>query len=140
MSKKLLRNAHNNRSAGFTLMEVVVGLALAATLLVAVLAACGHHLRQLRLADSRMIAIKTADQMLAEWYHRDGRVPINAGGVCRQNSSLTWQTEARTTVLGASSNKNSFKVEFVRLSIFRKEENTNTTPLISIEIMQPAST
>lgn len=140
MLKKPLHNARNRRSSGFTLMEVVVGLALAATLLVAVLTACGHHLKQLRLADTKMAAIKVADQMLAEWYHQDGRIPVNAGGSCGQASNLIWQTESRTIALGTSSSKKPLEVEVVRLSIFRKEDGSNATLLISIEVMQSAST
>ena len=52
---------------GLTLIEVVAGIALLATLLVSTLAAFRAHASQVRSAKNRLAAIAVADRLLSEW-------------------------------------------------------------------------
>lgn len=54
---------------GLTLVEVVVGLAIAGTLLSAVIITSTHHAKQMRLADQKRSAAELADRFLSRWSH-----------------------------------------------------------------------
>lgn len=68
MSSMILRaNSHCRARGGLTLIEVVVGLALLATLLAAALAAGSSHLRQAKAAEEKIAATRILNRFLTEW-------------------------------------------------------------------------
>lgn len=81
---------------GMTLVEIVAALTLAATLLVSVLTAYGRSVRQGRLAERRLTAIRVADRLMAEWFRPGGTPPLpgpgetTSGDVIGQ-SGWTWR-------------------------------------------------
>lgn len=72
MTFRKSRTSSVHWAAGTTLVEVVGGLALLASLLVVVLLARSRYVRQAAAADQRLRAIELADQLLSTW-HRDPR-------------------------------------------------------------------
>src|SRR5688572_8212504 len=77
---------------GMTLIEVVAGLALMATLLVALLQAKVGHARQANLADRKLAAVATADRLLTYWWSEPGRFPIESTGRLRDDPRFAWRT------------------------------------------------
>jgi hypothetical protein len=88
-----------------TLVEVIGGLALLATLLVATLLARSRYLHQATVADRRLRAVAAADALLTTW-HRDTRsLPREGSGLVPGDQYLAWRTQllpnADATDLGA---------------------------------------
>jgi type II secretory pathway pseudopilin PulG len=65
---------------GMTLVEIVAAITLAATLLVSVLTAYGRSVRQARLSERRLTAIRLADRLMAEWFRPGGTPPLPGPG------------------------------------------------------------
>jgi type II secretory pathway pseudopilin PulG len=78
--------------AGLTLVEVVAGLALLSTLLVAVLTTKARVTRQWANAHRRLEAVSAADRLLATWWQDVDRFPRRAAGLVPGNTSFTWRT------------------------------------------------
>ena len=85
MSKKRLTRC------GLTLIEVVAGIALLATLLVSILVAHKKHAEQVRLAQKRLDAIEQLDQLLAEWSAAGNWQPVGSAG---DLAGFKWRVEA----------------------------------------------
>jgi hypothetical protein len=88
-----------------TLVEVMGGLALLATLLVATLLARTRYIHQAAVADRRLHAVRAADMLLTGW-HQDTRLLPRAGaGIVPGDEQLAWRTQtlasAEATDLGA---------------------------------------
>lgn len=77
------------QTRGFTLVEVVAGLLLLATLGVSTLLAVSRHHRQTQLAQRRIQAAVIADQMLSQWYATSTGLPLTATG--KINGTANWQ-------------------------------------------------
>src|SRR5688500_6139833 len=80
------------RRRGMTLVEVVGGLALLGTLLVAVLLARGRYIRQAAIADRRLQAVAAADALLAQWHQDPRSLPRAASGDVPGDGQFTWRT------------------------------------------------
>lgn len=129
----ILRQNHDpfaRQSAGFTLIEVVVGLVLLATLCVGLLLALARHQRSNELAGTRYDATLIADQMLASWIDSPAGIPLSASGRVAGRPTWAW----RTSVL---SNRMVFGIPavVVRLDIFRDQVGP---ALISVETVVAA--
>jgi hypothetical protein len=77
-----------------TLLEVVAGLALLASLLGALVLAKARYARQAAAADRRLEAVDAADDLLAAW-HRDPKSLPHDGygsGTVPGDSRLAWRT------------------------------------------------
>jgi hypothetical protein len=80
------------RSAGLTLVEVVAGLALLSTLLVAVLTTKARVTRQWANAQRRLDATAAADRLLATWWQDVERFPRQSSGRVAGDGQLRWRT------------------------------------------------
>ena len=67
MSRRQKRVWSNGKRDGLTLIEVVAGVALAGTLLVAVISASSLHMRQLKQVDRKLAAADAIDGFLNQW-------------------------------------------------------------------------
>ncbi len=89
-----------------TLVEVLAGLALLASVLVGLLAAKAGYARQSERADLRLRAVTAADQLLAGWWQSPGGVPGSADGATPGDAGLRWRTRlvanAAVEEIGAS--------------------------------------
>src|SRR3954469_13058968 len=77
---------------GLTLVEVVAGLALLATLLVAVLGTKARVTRQWAHANRRLEAIAAADKLLAAWWATPATFPRKSSGNVAGDAGLSWRT------------------------------------------------
>jgi len=77
---------------GLSLVEVVAGVALLATLLVGIVLAAGRHGAQLRAAEQRLAAVRAADRLLAQWYGEPAGPPRDATGPVTGAPGLVWRT------------------------------------------------
>jgi hypothetical protein len=76
-----------------TLVEVVGGLGLLATLLVALLLAKARYTHQAAAADRRLQAVAAADALLAGW-HQEPRSLVRAGsGAVAGGGEFSWRTQ-----------------------------------------------
>ncbi len=118
---------------GFTLLEVVIGLVLLATVLVTSLLAMGRQRRMLRQANDRQQAISLADALLTGWHQSTTGVPLRAAAPIVERPGWWWQTEvvANRIVFGRSH-------PIVRLQIVdRTLPLQSEVVLLSIELLQP---
>src|SRR5687767_6965975 len=105
--------ARHRWRAGLTLIEVVAGLALLSTLLVAVLTTKAKLTRQWSLAQQRLRATEAADALLTTWWQEPKTFPRQAAGRVDGEPGLRWQT----TVV-ANEPLNRLNATVVRLEVF----------------------
>jgi prepilin-type N-terminal cleavage/methylation domain-containing protein len=87
------RLIQRKRPRGLTLVEVVAGLALLSTLLVAVLTTKARVTRQWSHAQRKLQAVAAADRLLAEWWPRRGDAfPRQSSGRVSGDTGLRWRT------------------------------------------------
>jgi len=117
---------------GFTLVEVVVGMILLATLLVSVLQAYGLHHRQLRHARDQLTATQLADRQLSDWMTTSSGVPVFAGGTVFGQPGWSWRTQRIGQRLLAG-----LPVDIIRYEIFSLQRRTGRQlPLCSVDVVQ----
>ena len=120
---------------GFTLLEVIVGLALMGSLLVASLLAFSKHRRQLRLADKKLEAVRVADESIDRLSGQPGGIPVPTRGRIAGHPDWIWQT----SVVGIAQLA-TVPLEVTRFQIVEFNSsnagNQDTTLLVSIELVQ----
>lgn len=90
---------------GSTLIEVLFGLVILATLLAAVVAARGRFLRQAADAQQKAALIRALDVQLEHWYAGDiPTLPLNESGTLDTLPDATWQTQTRRSSESAALN------------------------------------
>jgi type II secretory pathway pseudopilin PulG len=120
-----------------TLIEVLAGLVVLGTLLVAVAVARARFIRQWSEADRRLRATRATDAMLATWFTGDSAsIPTNARGLLDDApTDFAWRTHAvpnrDAAELGAT---------IVRLDVFDRRTATSegalqTTPIVSVDLL-----
>ncbi|MFK7738312.1 MAG: prepilin-type N-terminal cleavage/methylation domain-containing protein [Pirellulaceae bacterium] len=123
---------NRSRSAskrGLTLIELVVGLVLLATVLVSILLASARYEKSSRLAKNRRQAVQLADNLLASWFDSPRGIPIQAKGRFGIED-FVWQTQlVRNDQLFGRG------VRIVRLDV-SKVAMPGTSTLLSIELVQ----
>lgn len=101
------------RNIGVTLMEVMAGLALLATVLVVVLQIEARYRHQAARAQRRAAAVRVADGLLTEWWQAPKGIPQAASGVATADTGFSWRTapvaDATVSELGG---------QIVRLEVF----------------------
>jgi type II secretory pathway pseudopilin PulG len=75
-----------------TLIEVVGGLALLGTLLVAVLLAKAKFTRQVATADRKLQAVAAADELLTAWRQDANALPRDGAGPVAGDRQFSWRT------------------------------------------------
>ena len=88
---------------GFSLLEVVISLALLSTLIAGALVSHGRATRQVATARSKLNAVDAAEQLLQQWILLENtNVPLNQTGVCGEEDQFKWRTgtpiQIRSTV------------------------------------------
>ncbi len=77
---------------GFTLIEVVVGLALMASVLVGSMLAFSAHRHQLLAADKKVAAVSVADDVLSRLINSRDGIPLKATGEIPSHPTWYWET------------------------------------------------
>src|SRR3954470_6964454 len=78
--------------SGLTLVEVIAGLALLSTLLVAVLGTKARVTRQWAHAQRKLEAVAAADKLLAGWWATPATFPRRSAGIVSGDAGLAWRT------------------------------------------------
>ena len=123
--------ASSTTARGLTLLEVVAGMALMATLLTTILVAFGSNLRQIRRAQQRLAAIRQADRLLGEWFQQPNLVSVGDSGDIPDNDQMVWRTREISTATGLD-------LRVVRLEIFNRKSKTTDKPLAAVDFVLPA--
>ncbi len=119
------------RRRGFTLLEVVVGIMLLATLLVTSLLALGKQRRILRQAHDRQQAISLADAFLTKWHQSSTGVPLSGSGPIAERAGWWWQTEVVANRVVFDKTR-----PIVRLQIIDRSANSaKESVLLSVELL-----
>ncbi len=117
---------------GFTLLEVVVGLALMASVLVASLLSFSAHRKQLRAADARMAAVAVADDLLEMLRARPDGFPKSSRGPIAGRPTWLWQTNVVGLVTPMQ-----VPMEVIQLSIIDLASDRGGQPLVSVNLVEP---
>jgi Tfp pilus assembly protein PilV len=113
-----------------TLVEVLLGLALLAALLVSILTVRSRAARQTVLARTRQDATRSADRLLTRWCADPATFPRGATGVMPDAPQFTW----RTRVIDNQSARN------LGASAVRLEVSDPDAPeiLIAVDVLLPS--
>ncbi|MEM8733616.1 MAG: hypothetical protein AAGG44_05325 [Planctomycetota bacterium] len=103
---------------GFTMVELVVGLVLLATLLVSMLMVLSRQRRANQIASARQQAVQAADQLLAGWFNSQAGMPLAGQGQIL-GTQMVWRTQVARNVLVFEQ-----PVPVVRMSIFLRGTST----------------
>ena len=103
---------------GLTLVEVVAGLALLATLLVSILMAFSAHAGQIRAAQDRLQAIEIADALLTRWTASDGIPAVGREDAVPGSEALWWRIVVSPSVAPSATG-----LHTVRLEVFERPAN-----------------
>lgn len=119
------------RWRAMTLIEVVAGLALMASVLTGILAVKGRCVHQARVTERRQQAIAAADAMLSAWWADHHAFPVGRAGRLA-DSPIGWRLlrvpNPRAESLGA---------QVVRLEMTDASEESDR-PCVSVEVLVPA--
>lgn len=124
-----LKSSTSSHPRGLTLPEVLAGLTLLATLLVATILSYGAHIRQVRTAQQRLQAIELLDSMLVRW-HEAGEVPRGDEGVVEKVSGWRW----RSFELPSEDLKR-YRSNRIRVEIFDSTAGNESQPLAFVELL-----
>ena len=121
---------------GTTLIEVLAGLVILATLLAAVTVARGRFLRQWADADAKLRAARAADAMIAGWTTADTiSVPADAAGALDGVPGCRWRTHVIP-----STTADDLGARVVRLDVSRRltaAEGGREVPVLSVDLLAP---
>ena len=120
------------RNSAFTLLEVVVGLTLMASVLVGSLLAFSAHQKQRRHAEAKLAAVSLADQMLHQFTaSRDG-IPALGRGPIPGKPTWFW----RTSVVGTRAPAEVL-LKVIRLEIIELTDEGSQRPLVTVDVVEP---
>jgi prepilin-type N-terminal cleavage/methylation domain-containing protein len=116
---------------GLTLVEVVAGLALLSTLLVAVLTTKARVTRQWSHAQRKLQAVAAADELLTQWWQRKEEFPRRSSGEVAGDAQLRWRTTpVRNEPL------NDLRTSVIRLEILEgRASRSSDDVLASVEVV-----
>lgn len=93
-----MKSSRSRSATGFTLIEVIIGLTLMATVVVSSLLAFSAHRKQRRTAEAKLAAVTVADNLLHRLSSgRDG-IPVAGRGVIPGHPYWFWQTSPVGTI------------------------------------------
>lgn len=110
-----------------TLVEVVAGLALLASLLVALLLATARHTRQSADAERRLRAAAAADALLTGWWQDRANFPRAAAGRVTGDPDLSWRTR-----VVPNATLTELRAQVVRLEV---SDDRVGGPLVSVDVV-----
>jgi type II secretory pathway pseudopilin PulG len=115
---------------GLTLVEVIAGLALLATLLAAILVAFGRQAAQMRKSRDRLKAVELADRLLGDWSAQNAIPAIGTEQTLEGTKDWRWRlVEAGSADLDAAG------LAAVRLEVFRPIVGTPDQVLASVDLL-----
>ena len=131
-----MRNKSRTCSTGvrraMTLIEVVAGLALLATVLSGIVAIKTRCLRQMHRTEQRREAIRCADELLSAWWTDTATFPYRSSGPVPGHPQLQWRTRPISNLQAQS-----LGGQVIRLEIADFSASSSAEPLISVEVLLP---
>jgi prepilin-type N-terminal cleavage/methylation domain-containing protein len=117
---------------GFTLVEVVAGLTLAAGLLVGSLLAFSAHRKQRRTADAKLAAVAIAEELLTAWSSSSTGIPNFGGGEISGRPDWLWRTRLvdTTTLIQVP-------LHVIRLEVIEVSGEGSLRPLATVDVVEP---
>jgi type II secretory pathway pseudopilin PulG len=130
-------NGFSNSSGrrALTLVEVIAGLVLLATLLTAVLAAFKTHAAQIRRARDRLQASAMAEDMLIGWTAEGVLPPVGTQKALAGTDGWVWRLLANE-----SQQSGPVKIGSVSVEIIRPREAAADEVLASVVLVVPGNT
>lgn len=116
---------------GFTLVEVVAGLLLMASVLVSSLLAFSAHRQQSRTADAKLAAVRVAEDLLLDFTARQDGIPVGKRGRIAGTAGWFW----RTTVVGTTAPVG-VPLKVIRLQVIEVSGN-RSVPLATVDVLEP---
>ena len=124
-------SSHSKQNSGFTLIEVVVGLTLMATVVAASLLAFSAHQKQIRQARSKIAAVQVADDLLNRMSANRTGIPSSATGTIIDHPSWTWRTSVTAETIRAE-----IPLRIIQLEIFERQADSNLNLLASTSVVK----
>jgi hypothetical protein len=109
-----------------TLVEVIAGMALLASVLVAMLLARAGYMRQTARANRRLEAVAAADALLTAWHRDPATLHPGSGGPVAGDGQLAWRTR-----LVASAEAESLGARVVRLEVLDERPAASPSPVLA---------
>lgn len=122
----------NERSTAFTLIEVIVGLTLMATVLVSSLLSFAAHQKQRRFADAKIAAVTVADDLLHVMSASPEGIPARGRGLIPGQRNWFWQT----SVVGAMAPAQ-VPMRVIRFEIIEQSSQGSLRALVTVDLVQP---
>jgi len=124
---------HSRLRQGFTLIEVVAGLAILGSVLAGVTLAHARHTRQRAEAQRRLIAVAAAHSLLTEWWQEDvDPLPQNDNGPITglaQHTGLSWRT---SQIDGPTDHPAG--IVTIRLELFEKRPDESIASIVVVDL------
>ena len=122
-----------SRGRGLTLIEVVAGLALMSSILVAVLFLKSRYARQQALADHHLQSLAAADALLSAWWQTPAKFPRQGSGSIGSQPTLGWRTKplpnSELTRLGC---------QIIRLEITDQSSSAlGASDVVAVDVLLP---
>jgi hypothetical protein len=119
---------------GLTLVEVIAGLLLLATLLTSVLAAFKIHAAQIRAARDRLKASELAEGLLGDWMARNQLPAVGTQKPLPETDGWMWRVLANEPQLSGAA------LRTVRVEICRPPEAAGEQILASVSLVVQGTT
>jgi type II secretory pathway pseudopilin PulG len=126
------RPSSRQSTLAFTLLEVVVGLTLMASVLVGSLLAFSAHQKQRRNADAKIAAVAIADELLNQFTSSSEGIPVGGRGPIVGQRNWFW----RTSVVGAAAPAR-VPLRVIRLEVVEVNERGALRPLATVDVVEP---
>jgi hypothetical protein len=109
-----------------TLVEVIAGLALLGSVLVAMLMARAGYMRQTARANRRLQAIAAADALLTAWHRDPAALHPGSGGELPGDGQLSWRSR-----LVPSAEADGLGARVVRLEVLDERPSASASPVLA---------
>lgn len=119
---------------GLTLVEVIAGLVLLATLLTSVLAAFKTHAAQIRRARERLQATATADELVAGWIAQGALPKVGTQKPLEGTDGCAWRL-----LSNESQQSGPVKIGCVQVEVFRPRPSLGDEVLSSVMLVVPGN-
>lgn len=126
--------ASTRSQSAFTLVEVVVGLSLMASVLVGSLISFTAHHRQLRAAESKLTAVSIADELLSRLSGSRQGVPRAGRGAIAGRPGWYWQTR----IVGVAAPAG-IPLQVIRLEVIESRTDGTARLLTHVDIVESSS-
>ncbi|MFK8113467.1 MAG: type II secretion system protein [Rubripirellula sp.] len=124
------QSSHKPRPA-FTLIEVVVGVTLLASVLVSSILAFGAHHRQTRIAEAKLAAVAVADELMNTFISQPDGIPNAARGVIAGRPGWLWQTRMVGTARPAG-----VLMQVIQLQVIELKQGSVPQALATVEVVK----